>query len=167
LLAVLLFAVTMMSGARAQDQDSAAPPETAGGQQPDVARVSLVHGDVSMQRGDSGDWVAATLNTPLVRGDQLATSEKSRTEIQLDYANILRLAAHSQVKIADLTRTRIQIQVSEGYANYSVFKGNEADVEIDTPNVAVKPLRPGRYRVQVNSDFETAVILLHPETQIT
>src|SRR5438105_11095800 len=38
---------------------------------PGVARVSLIHGDVSMQRGDSGDWVAVTLNTPIVAGDQL------------------------------------------------------------------------------------------------
>jgi hypothetical protein len=173
LLAVLLLAVTMMSRARAQDQEPAqgqepvAGPAAEGGQQPDVARVSLIHGDVSMQRGDSGDWVAATLNTPLVRGDQMATSEKSRLEVQLNYANILRLAANSQAKIADLTRTRIQIQIAQGYANYSVYKGNEADVEIDTPNVSVKPLRPGRYRVQVNSDLETDVIVRDGEAEIT
>src|SRR6185312_7137116 len=122
------------------------------GPQPDVARISLIHGDVSMQRGDSGDWTAATLNTPLIRGDQVATGDKSRAEVQLDYANVLRLASSSQASIADLTRTRIQLRLANGYAGYSVFKGSEADVEIDTPNVAVRPLKKGRYRVQVNSE---------------
>src|SRR5258708_3965806 len=135
--------------------------------QPDVARVSFIHGDASMQRGDSGEWVAATLNTPLVHGDQISTGDKSRTEIQLDYANVMRLSASSQVKIADLTRTRIQLQVSQGYVNYSVLKGSEAEVEIDSPNVAVHPLRPGRYRVQVNSDYETDVIVREGEAEIT
>lgn len=137
------------------------------GPAPEVARISLIHGDVSTQRGDSGDWGNTSINAPLVRGDQVATGEKSRTEIQLDYANILRLAAHSQAKIADLSRTRIQIQVGQGYANYTMLKGGEAEVEIDSPNVAVHPLRHGRYRVQVISDSETDVIVREGEAEIT
>jgi hypothetical protein len=155
ILAVLFLAViSLVISVQAQEYDRApsAPPA-----QPEagVAHISLIHGDVSMQRGDTGDWTATTLNTPLVRGDQVATGEKSRTEVQLDYANVLRLSSRSQMKIADLTRTRIQIQIAQGYANFSSFKGSEADVELDTPNVAVRPLKHGRYRVQVNSDSET------------
>ena len=48
-----------------------------------------------------------------------------------------------------------------------MFKGGEADVEIDTPNVAVRPLRKGRYRVQVNSDSETEVIVREGEAEVT
>ena len=40
--------------------------------QPGVGRVSLIHGDVTMQRGDSGDWVDAKLNTPMAAGDKVA-----------------------------------------------------------------------------------------------
>ncbi len=68
-----------------------------------VARVSLIRGDVSTLRGDSGDWVAAVVNTPLVPGDTVATGPGSRTEIQLDHANVLRLDEQAQAKIADLT----------------------------------------------------------------
>jgi hypothetical protein len=137
------------------------------GPAPSVARVSLIHGDVSTQRGDSGGWGSTSINAPVVRGDQVATGQDARAEIQLDYANILRLAAHSQAKIADLTPKRIQVQVGQGYASYTMFKGSEADVEIDSPNVAVRPLRAGRYRVQVNSDSETDVIVREGEAEIT
>ena len=162
-LVLLTLMVAGLSGLAAADDGGY---DQSSGQQPDVARISLMHGDVSMQRGDSGDWTAATLNTPLVRGDQVATGDKSRTEIQLNFANILRLSAQSQAKIADLTRTHIQIQLSQGYAYYSMFKGSEADVEIDTPNVAVRPLKRGRYRIQVNSDEETEVVVRDGEAEI-
>src|SRR5215469_2689938 len=187
--AVLWFAVTMTLAAVAQDEGSSTPPPDSNGPNVDLrsgqgsqengdsqsnaapesnaARVSLIQGDVSMQRADTGEWASATINTPLLRGDELATGEKSRAEIQLDYANILRLASRSQAKIADLTRSRIQVQISEGYANYSVFKGGEAQIEIDTPNVSVHPLRPGRYRVQVNSEAETVVIVRSGEAEVT
>src|SRR6266404_3808715 len=56
-----------------------------------VARVSLIHGDVSTQRGDSGDWASAVLNAPIVSGDRVSTGDNSRAELQLDYANILRI----------------------------------------------------------------------------
>lgn len=137
------------------------------GPAPAVAHISLIKGDVSAQRGDTGDWAATTVNAPVMRGDQVATGDQARTEIQLDYANVVRLAAHSQMKLADLTRQRIQIQVAQGYADYTVFKGNESDVEIDTPNVSVHPTKPGRYRIQVNSDAETDVIVRDGEAEIT
>jgi hypothetical protein len=137
------------------------------GPAPDVARLSLIYGDVSTQRGDTGEWAVSTVNAPVMRGDQVATGEKSRTEIQLDFADLLRLAARSQVKIADLSAKRIQVQVAQGYASYTVLKGGEADVEIDSPNAAVHPLKVGRYRVQVNSDAETDVIVREGEAEIT
>ena len=97
-LAVMLVMALASTSALADDDD---PGPNGGGPQPNVARISLIHGDVSMQRGDSGDWTAATLNTPMVRGDIVGTGDKSRAEVQLDYANILRLSSQSQAKIAD------------------------------------------------------------------
>ena len=55
-----------------------------------VARISLIHGDVSMQRGDSGD--RATVFEPAHREQrQVSTGAGSRAEVQLDHGNILRL----------------------------------------------------------------------------
>ena len=53
-----------------------------------VARVSLIHGNVSTQRGDSGDWSAAALNQPVMTGDKISTGEGGRAEVQLDFANM-------------------------------------------------------------------------------
>lgn len=135
--------------------------------QPGVGRVSLIRGDVTMQRGDSGDWVNARLNTPLAAGDKVATGPDSRAEIQLDYANVLRLADNANATIADLTRDRMQVQVGLGLADFSQLRDSNANIEIDTPNVAIRPLRPGVYRIQVNSSTETQVIVRQGEAEVT
>ncbi len=132
---------------------------------PGVARVSFIRGDVTMQRGDSGDFSAVSLNTPLMAADKVATGDGSRAELQLDYANILRLDQHSQANIATLDNNRIQVQVGQGVAVYSVLNGGQADVEIDTPNVAVHPTKPGRYRVEIDSDGQSIVTVAEGEAQ--
>jgi len=131
-----------------------------------VARVSLINGDVTSMRGDSGDWVALTVNAPVVSGDRIATARGSRTEVQLDHANTLRMSQNSEARIADLSRSRIQVQLTQGVVNLTVLKGNEADVEIDTPNVAVRPMKEGRYRIQVNEQGETEVIVRKGEAEV-
>jgi hypothetical protein len=155
--------IVMMAGAAWSQQPEAAPADVA----PSVARISLMSGEVSTQRGDSGDWVAATLNTPVVAGDRVSTGNQGRAEVQLDYANLVRLAGATNVSVANLARNQIQVQVGRGLVTYAVLKGAEASVEIDTPNVAVHPLGEGDYRVLVNSDEETQVIVRRGSADVT
>jgi Family of unknown function (DUF6600)/FecR protein len=157
-LATALLAVTGMAGiAHAQQAQTS----------PGVARVSLIRGDVSMQRGDSGDWVAVTVNTPLVYGDTISTGPNSRAEVQVDFANVLRLDSNTTVKIAALDRSHIQVQVAQGLANFDVLYQDSAQAEIDTPNVAVHPLGNGSYRIQVDSADQTMVTIRQGEADVS
>ena len=132
-----------------------------------VARISLIHGDVSTQRGDSGDWSAATLNQPVMTGDKVSTADGARTELQLDFANTLRLGPNTKVNVQSLTKKNIQIQLAEGILDYSVSKDSEAEPEIDTPNVSVHPSHhDGVFRVEVRPDGDTVVIVRQGEAQI-
>ena len=69
-LTAVLFAVTMLAlGAWAQDQNydngpNGEPAPRSDGPAPDVARVSLIHGDVSMARGDTGTVMVTWLRIP-------------------------------------------------------------------------------------------------------
>ena len=133
-----------------------------------VGRISMIHGDVSTQRGDSGTWSAAVLNQPVVNGDKVSTGAGGRAEVQLDYANILRLGNNAQANIANFTHKYIQIQVGQGLANYSVFGESEAEPEIDTPNVSVHPAhQDGVYRIEVQPDGDSVVIVRKGEAEIS
>ena len=91
ILAAVLLTMAGVSGtAYAQYSDQNAQVQNAPDQgqaqdnsqvQPAVARISAIQGDVSMQRGDSGDWVAATVNTPLEAGDRVSTGNGGRAEV--------------------------------------------------------------------------------------
>src|SRR6266446_4649751 len=145
-------------------QSSSAPVETNSG----VARVSLIHGDVSTQRGNAGDWSAAALNAPVLAGDRVSTGDKARTELQLDFANMLRLSEHTQANINTLTRSQIQIQLGSGMANYTVLKNSDADAEIDTPNVAIRTnRRESSFRILVTADDHTEVLVRRGEVEVT
>src|SRR5690349_16001611 len=88
-----ILAGAVAAPARAQDPDD---------QKRGVARVSVVQGDASVQRGDSGEWVAATVNTPLLTDDHIATGANSRAEVQFDNANLLRLGGEAEVSLTQL-----------------------------------------------------------------
>jgi hypothetical protein len=172
-IAVLIFGALAVATSQAQGPQGPGLPQgpqgppAQGQPDPGVARVSFIRGDVSMQRGDSGDTSAAILNTPLVAGDRVSTGDGSRVELQLDFANVLRLDERTQADVATLTQNRIQIQLAQGLASFSVLNGSEADVEIDTPNVAVHPLKPGRYRIQIDPSGDTFVTVREGSAEVS
>ena len=154
-LAFSTFSSTMQSAWAQQDVN----PE----QQPGAARASLIQDSVSMQRGDSessgasGTWDAVTPNTPFFAGDVVSAGPGSRAEIQLDYANIVRLSDGANIRIANLSPSQIQIQVGAGIVSFTELKQSEGAIEIDTPNAAVHPLGPGNYRIRVDPSGVTQV----------
>ena len=164
-LAAILIVMSSATAVQAQSQSQSQAADTQGG---GVARISLIHGEVTTQRGDSGDWSTAALNAPIVSGDRVAAGERSRTELQLDYANILRLDERTEANVTGLTRTQIQIQLARGLADYSVLKDSEADVEIDAPNLSVHPRRgDGRYQITVYADDRAEVVVRKGEADIS
>src|SRR5690349_13750326 len=106
-----------------------------------VARLSILHGDVSIRRGDSGDFVAAAVNAPLVVQDRVLTGQASRAELQFDFSNMIRLGSAAEVRLSELEQRRYQIQIALGTVTYRVLRSSDAQVELSTPSVAVRPLK--------------------------
>jgi hypothetical protein len=168
---VIALSTLCLVAARIAVAQEQAPPPDAGAQEqgpaPGAARISTINGEVSTMRGDSGEWVAAIVNAPVVGGDTVATAASSRAEVQLDYANVLRMDQNADVKIADLTQKRIQLQVASGIIDYTVFKGTEADAEIDTPNMSVHLLGEGVYRIQIDADSQTELTVRKGKAEVS
>jgi len=73
---------------------------------PGVARLSLVDGDVTVRRGDSGELIAGERNAPLVALDHVITGADGRAEIQFDWSNVIRLAPESELRLASRRLSR-------------------------------------------------------------
>src|ERR1700719_2064111 len=119
LVGLLVAAALCSSPLWAQDnQDNAAEPD--GQYEPGraVARISVLNGDVSVRRGDSGDVVAAALNAPLMADDRLLTSSSSRAEVQLDASNMIRIGPNAEVRFTAMDMKSFQIQVAAGTVTF-------------------------------------------------
>lgn len=126
-----------------------------------VARVSFVQGPVSYARGDDPDeWDAAVVNIPFALGDRLYSAADGRAELALPGGSFVRIGRGSYVSALTLTYDTKQFYVGNGAATFTVRRlGNDEIFEIDTPSVAVTVDQPGRYRVEVDENGDTRVIV--------
>ncbi|MBI4889272.1 MAG: FecR domain-containing protein [Acidobacteria bacterium] len=153
---MMLAAMTLSGAVLAQQEE-----ESRG-----VARLSLMNGDVSVKRGDSGDWVAGAINAPLLVEDRVLTGQGSRAEVQFDYYHRIRLAGDSEVRLSQLESKLYQIQVAKGLTTFNAIKGGDAQVEISTPGASLRPVAYGEYRVLVRPDGTAELTVRSGEAEI-
>jgi len=148
---------------QAQQQDGDSPEHG-------VARLSLMQGEVSLRHGDGGEMSAAALNAPLVTTDRVATGIGARAEVQFDSSNMIRLAPSSEVRLGDLQYKRYLIQIAQGTTTFRVLRNptnnNDAQIEISTPSISVRPLGQGTYRVMVSPDGTSEITVRNGEAEI-
>jgi hypothetical protein len=133
-----------------------------------VARLAYIDGSVSFQPAGSGDWVTPPINRPLTTGDQLWSDRNSRAELQLD-GSLLRLSANTAVSLLNISDTVTQIQLSSGTLFLDVRRLDDDETyEVDTPNLAFSILRPGLYRLTVDtSGNSTAILVRRGQGEVT
>jgi hypothetical protein len=157
-------------GVAVMAQPSADEPQIPGAVDLDpptrAARLSYVEGAVSVQPVGVEDWTAAQINRPLTSGDQLWSDRGSRAEIDLGGA-ILSVADSSFVALLDLGAGAVRLRVSAGRANIALRDSDpDSSFEIDAPNAAVSLVRPGSYRIAVDSAGNTTVAMRDGQAQI-
>ncbi len=139
------------------------PVDEAG---PGVARLSFMGGEVSVKRGDSGDAVAGVLNAPLLAGDELATGPSARAEVQFDAASRVRLGSEVEARVAELQSGKFRMEVAHGTVSLSVVRDTRAQTEISAPNVSMRPLQRGLYRMTVGDDGVTSITVRYGQAEV-
>jgi hypothetical protein len=131
-----------------------------------VVRISFLNGEVSIQRGDSGDWEAATVNAPLVTGDRISTAPNSRAEVQFDSGNILRAGGGAVVGFSQLEYGRYQMDLGLGTVTFRVIRPSNNEIEVDTPSVSVRPSKQGTYRITVSPAGDSEITARSGEVEV-
>ena len=150
----LLFSLSF-SAAQAQAPDDNAPDADP----PDRAvRFSYVQGDVSLQPAGEEEWATAVVNRPLTTGDKLWTEDNARVEMYVGGAAV-RLGGDTGFSFLNVDDDNIQMRMTAGVMDVRVRSLDSNDhIEIDTPNIALSILRPGKYRVEVNDEGDATVV---------
>jgi hypothetical protein len=131
-----------------------------------VARISVLSGDASVTRGDASTPVAAAVNAPLMAGDSLSVAPGATAELQMDAGSFARIAGDSQIRLSSLDNGKYQIQLAKGLVTYRVLRQTNAQAEIDTPLVAVRPVGLAAVRLEVAPDGSTRVTTRHGEVDV-
>jgi hypothetical protein len=131
-----------------------------------VARISVINGEVSVRRGDTGDLTPAVLDAPLLAGDRILTGPGSRAEVQFDSAHMVRLAPLSEVRLGDLQYHRYDVEVGAGTVMYHVQRDSDAQVEISTPVVSMHPKVRGSYRITLRPDVTVELTVRAGEADV-
>ncbi len=115
-------------------------------------RISLIEGDVQIRTEDTGGWVPASINIPLIEGDRLWVPEEGKTELQLRDGTYLRLDQNSALEILTLEKDSFQFYLNEGQA-YANFRGRKGSLlQMDTPFSSTRAYDHSVFRVAISPE---------------
>lgn len=147
-IAVALTSLLLQTSASAQVD----PPDR-------VARLSYASGNLSFSTAGSEQWTDASLNRPMSAGDSLWVPERGRAELHIG-SSAIRLDERSSLTFMTLSDDTVQLKLTRGSMIVRVrsLSGKEV-IEINTPNLAFSLQEAGEYRVTVNDDNTSNVIV--------
>ncbi|MBI3811566.1 MAG: FecR domain-containing protein [Nitrospirae bacterium] len=137
-----------------------------------LSRISLIEGEVLLQRGDDEEWVAASVNMPLRPHDKLWATDDARAEIQFDDGTAVRLAENSNLDLVSLEPDWIHLQLTLGVASFAARASFRAGarqpfLEIDTPQATAQVTRSTAFRVDVAEDGSTVITVRDGEVELS
>jgi hypothetical protein len=153
---LLLTAATLIP-TRAQDRDDG---------NRGAVHLATMHGAVSVRHGDDGPWTTATADAPLSNGDHIATGPKAQADIQLDDSNVFQAGSNAEVRLDRLESGQYRMAVIKGAIACHVAGASTADVEVGTPSVAVRPVKPGIYLIAVNRAGESEITVRAGDVEV-
>jgi len=132
-----------------------------------VGRVSFIEGTVSLrpaeqeaspntqqdnQQGSQqdADWRAATVNFPITTGNSLWTESGAKAEVQVGPAEV-RLDQQTELEVMRLDDNAVELTLHQGNVNVHVSDQLPGGLRIDTPRGPVSLMRPGSYRIGVDT----------------
>jgi hypothetical protein len=125
-----------------------------------VARLSYTRGAVSFNPAGTDDWVSSVVNRPVTTGDKLWTDKDSRAELNIG-SSVIRLGSTTGFSFLNLSDNTTQIRLTEGTVNIRVRSLDTGEIfEVDTPNLAFSLLRPGSYKINVNENGDTTIVVV-------
>jgi hypothetical protein len=115
-----------------------------------LAGLTHIEGSVAFAPAGATEWSDALPRRPVTRGDRLWTDKGGRAEVQLASAT-LHMDSEAFVEVVALGRNSLQASLNEGTVNARMRQGEGGDtLEINTPQLAFRPLQAGDYRIDVD-----------------
>jgi hypothetical protein len=121
-------------------------------------RVNLVQGDVQVRIADTGEWVPASVNMPLVEGDEFWVPDGSRAAVQTTRGDYVRLDEGTALQILRMDLDSFQFYLSQGRAHVLNNAPTRSVLQFDTPDASIRSFGNSTFRIDI-PDGETDVLV--------
>ena len=112
-----------------------------------AGRVAELQGEVQLLERDERRWEPAYLNRALSSGDRLRTGEASHLTLRVG-STVVRLGPDSELELERVDDEALHFGLRLGHLALRVRSPEVADeIVVHTPEVRLRPLQPGHYRV--------------------
>ncbi|MGB5195692.1 MAG: DUF6600 domain-containing protein [Candidatus Deferrimicrobium sp.] len=114
-----------------------------------AVRVNLVQGDVQVKIADTGEWVPASVNMPLVEGDELWVPDGSRAALQSTRGDSVRLDEGTALQILRMDLDSYQFYLAEGRVYVLNRAPRRSVLQFDTPDASIRSFGDARFRIDI------------------
>ena len=112
-------------------------------------RVNLLQGDVQVKIADTGEWVPASVNMPLVEGDELWVPEGSRAALQSTRGDYVRLDEGTALQILRMDLDSYQFHLTEGRVYVLNRAPKRSVLQFDTPDASIRAFGNARFGIDI------------------
>lgn len=121
-----------------------------------AGRIADLQGEVLVLERSERRWEPAYLNRALAGGDRLRTGEASRGTLRIG-STVLRLGPDSELELERVDDDALHFFLRLGHAALRVRSREVAgEIVVRTPEVRLRPLQPGHYRVDRTAESTMA-----------
>jgi hypothetical protein len=129
-----------------------------------VVRLSLVQGDVQIDRNSGDGWEQAIVNMPVVAGARIYAAQNAKAELEFEDGSSVRLAGPAQISLIELSSApngspvnAIQVDSGEVYVNARLR--NHDDFRISAySGESFAVTKPSRLRFTVNEQTASLAV---------
>ncbi|MGB3398974.1 MAG: DUF6600 domain-containing protein [Candidatus Deferrimicrobiaceae bacterium] len=124
-------------------------PAVSGAELLGAMRVRLVTGDVQVKIAETGQWMPASVNMPLVEGDELWVPGGSLSAIQTNNGVDVRFDGNTSVQILRVDRNSFQFYLPQGRAYVRSDDPTGSVLQFDTPDTSIRTFEASTFRIDI------------------
>lgn len=131
--------------------------------QPGDMYLRFLEGDVQVKTGDTDEWLPASINMPLIDGDQIWVPDNARAELMLRDGTVVRLDRNSYLEILTSEEKLAQFYLAAGraYTNTRLRTGDA--VVFETPTASFRAHGQSVFGIDVSEDEDSTVSVFQGE----
>ena len=112
-------------------------------------RLAIEQGDVQMKIADTGEWVPASVNMPVVEGDEVWVPEGSRAGLQTNNGAHIRLDGNTSLQVLRMDRDSFQFNIAQGSVYVLSLVQKSSVLQFDTPDASIRAFGNATFRIDI------------------